>query len=225
MTKSEIDAFLYTRWRGMHKRCSANSPVFANYAGRGISVCSEWHEFEPFKEYAKLVIGVPDLSCGARWTLDRIDNDAGYCPGNIRWATYKENIRNRRSSVVVEYRGERVLAIELTERLGIPYFLFMDRVRRQKWSVERAVNTPVVAQYRRTSAASSGDLVFAFRGETKSLTEWAKEIRFDVQKVRRRLSRGWSFERAISAGYDRAASLKDTKHLISQHPTPSSARC
>lgn len=200
----------------MHKRCSQNSPVFANYAGRGISVCEEWQTFEPFRDYIESVVGLPDLSSGTRWTLDRIDNDAGYAPGNIRWTTYKENLRNRRSSVFVEYKGERVLAIALTERLGIPYLLFMDRVRKQKWSVERAVDTPVVTQYRRLSATSSHDMFFTFRGQSKSLAEWAKELAFDIPHVRRRLNAGWDFERAVTAESNRGASVRTTKHLISQ---------
>ncbi len=79
----------YNSWRGMKKRSlNPNNPNYRYYGGRGIKVCKRWMDFENF---------LADL--GERpegKTLDRIDNNKGYEPGNCRWATPKQQIQNRR---------------------------------------------------------------------------------------------------------------------------------
>jgi hypothetical protein len=81
----------------MRARCSGGQPeCWKNYGGRGISVCSEWAaDFEAFFEH---VGPRPDEG----YELDRIDNDDGYRPGNVRWVTKSENNKNRRTRAQVE---------------------------------------------------------------------------------------------------------------------------
>lgn len=81
-------------WYGMRQRCSNNrNPAFKNYGARGISVCPEWEDsFETFYAY---VSTLPHFGEKGR-SLDRIDNDGNYEPGNVRWATPKEQSMNRR---------------------------------------------------------------------------------------------------------------------------------
>lgn len=82
----------YTIWAGMKVRClNPKSKFYPNYGGRGITVCDEWKEsFEAFA-----------LDMGLRpspdHTLDRIDNERGYCKENCRWATGTEQCLNRRT--------------------------------------------------------------------------------------------------------------------------------
>lgn len=81
----------YDAWIDMKRRCfNENAPNFHNYGGRGIRVCSEWIDsFVAFYHH----IGTrpsPDHS------LDRIDNDGHYVPGNVRWATMSTQLFNRR---------------------------------------------------------------------------------------------------------------------------------
>ncbi len=75
---------IYRRWRGMMARCYDPSHVaFKNYGGRGIVVCAEWHDVTAYAAWIDANLGPWP---GKGWTLDRVDNDAGYHPGNLRWA-------------------------------------------------------------------------------------------------------------------------------------------
>jgi hypothetical protein len=74
--------------------------------------------------------------------LDRIDNNKGYSPDNCRFVTPKENLRNTRVNIVVNYRGEDYVLKNLCEMKGMPYHLVWDRINRQGYSVERAIEQP-----------------------------------------------------------------------------------
>ena len=80
---------LYQRWQGMKSRCQYEGDKhYADYGGRGVTVCDEWQEFPAFRDWAE-----------ENWhglTLDRIDNDKGYGPDNCKWSTTSEQMKNRR---------------------------------------------------------------------------------------------------------------------------------
>ena len=85
---------IYQCWADMKQRClNKNNPWYRIYGARGITVCNEWREFEPFYAWA-LSSGYSDSL-----TLDRINNDKGYSPDNCRWATRKQQIHNRRETI------------------------------------------------------------------------------------------------------------------------------
>jgi hypothetical protein len=81
---------IHRAWKNMRQRCSnPNKPEWERYGGRGITVCPEWQEsFEAF--YAH--VGDPPPG---RYSIDRMDNNRGYEPGNVRWATDKEQAANK----------------------------------------------------------------------------------------------------------------------------------
>ena len=85
---------LYTTWSMMKSRCNnQNATRYECYGGRGIKVCDEW--MNDFKTFYNYVSKLPHFN-EPGYTLDRINNDGNYEPGNVRWATRKEQNINRR---------------------------------------------------------------------------------------------------------------------------------
>ncbi len=105
----------YIAWAGMNNRCfNPNWDHYDRYGGRGITVCAEWrHDFEAFLAYV-------GPAPSKRHSIDRWpDRDGDYKPGNVRWTTAQQQARNRDTSVVVQYNGERMLLMEACEKTGL----------------------------------------------------------------------------------------------------------
>lgn len=124
-------------WQSMVGRCeSPSNPNKHRYAERGITVCERWrNSFNSFYED----MGPRPTS---KHTLERIDNDKGYEPGNCKWATRKEQGRNRSTCHYLEFQGEKLSVVEWAERIGVKPETLHGRLR-NGWSVEKALTTPL----------------------------------------------------------------------------------
>lgn len=123
----------YQVWAGMVKRCSnPRLQAFKYYGGRGIRVCDRWLTFTNF--LTDMGERPPDK------TLDRIDNDGNYEPGNCRWATRAQQRRNSRYTRMITFRGETLCIADWADRIGVPRSTLWMRLS-YGWSVEAAVTT------------------------------------------------------------------------------------
>lgn len=88
---------LYRVWHNMMDRCyRENAEPYKNYGGRGIRVCSDWHDYARFKEWATAA-GYDSEAPYGQCTLDRINPDGNYEPSNCRWVSMKVQADNRRN--------------------------------------------------------------------------------------------------------------------------------
>ncbi|AFZ90236.1 hypothetical protein [Bacillus velezensis] len=108
---------LYIVWMNMKQRCyNKSDKAYERYGGRGIYVCDEWKKsFDSFKKWSL------DNSYCNNLSIERIDVNKGYSPDNCTWIPMKEQAVNRRSTVWVEYQGERLNLKQWSEKLGINY--------------------------------------------------------------------------------------------------------
>ena len=139
----------YAIWVNMIARCTKETrPDYARYGGRGIKVCERWRAFENF--YADMG---PRPS--PRHSLDRVDNDRNYEPGNVRWATATEQGRNQRSNRIVTYMGQPMTLSEACERAGLNEGTVRSRIDRYGWTAEAALTTPINVRFTRPHCADA----------------------------------------------------------------------
>lgn len=169
-------------WSEMRTRCNnPNSTCYKRYGARGISVCDRWNEsFPAFYED----MGDPP---GPDFSIERIDNNGNYEPSNCRWATAKEQARNRSSSAIVNFRGKDMTIAELAETTGVRYGILESRVVKYRWSVEEAVTIP--PRKRRKSSLCGGKAVSQFTTDGVLVHEWesmaraSRALNIDVKRI------------------------------------------
>lgn len=116
----------------MRERCDKNVGTYS-----GITYCDDWKEFIPFYEWA-IKNGYAD-----NLTLDRIDVYGNYSAENCRWVTQKVQQNNRRNNTIYKFGEEIHTLSEWSDITGISRSTISARILKLKWSVEKALITPV----------------------------------------------------------------------------------
>lgn len=184
MTKTR----LYDIWHGMKRRCNVETDsAYKNYGGRGITVCEEWNEFEPFMKWA-LANGYQD-----DLTIERKDVNGNYEPSNCTWATRLEQARNKRKSIrSYGLDGKEAHIRDIVDGKRIPYWVIEDRIRKG-WDVEQAMRTPLKRNEDRGRWVeqidiNTGDVI----EEYKSIVEASRKTGLPRQSIRYRCIHGGS---------------------------------
>lgn len=105
---------IYWAWKAMKQRCSnPKCKAYRNYGARGIKVCEEWSQFEPFLEWC--------IQNGYKkgLDLDRKNNNGDYTPENCRWISRKENLNNRRNTIHLTVCGKTLPETVWSEKIGV----------------------------------------------------------------------------------------------------------
>ena len=154
----------YSVWRGIITRCfNKRDKAYPRYGGRGITMAPEWrHSFEKFRADV-------GLRPSPEHSLDRFpDNNGNYEPGNVRWATRKEQQNNRRNNVMITRNGRTMTRTQWAEELGTPIARVEKRVSKFGWSEEEALTRPL-AKRAALSDAERAELIRRFdAGEKRS---------------------------------------------------------
>jgi hypothetical protein len=172
----------YKIWAGMKRRCdNPHEGNYARYGGRGIRYAKRWAKYENF---------LADMGeCSPGMTIERKDPNKGYSKANCRWATAKEQSRNTRRTVWLEYKGERKSLPEWAEQYKVPLNTLRFRIDRG-WPVERALSEPVNGYYDQVT----------YKGKTQHIAEWSRETGIAYHTLYQRLLRyGWTPERALTS--------------------------
>lgn len=124
--------------RGMKQRCyNKNSIQYKRYGGRGISICNEWRtNTQAFVDWSMSHGYADDL------TIDRINNDGNYEPGNCRWITKKEQNNNRSTNIMLTYNGKTQDIKQWADELGIYYVTLWSRYK-AGWDKKMILEEPI----------------------------------------------------------------------------------
>ena len=165
----------YGSFNAARNRCRPSDKDSARYYERGIRFL--------YKDFWQFIEDVGPRPT-AQHTLDRIDNNGHYGPGNCRWSTPKEQANNRRDNVWVEHQGSYFTVSQLSEKLGINKSTLLKRV-------EAGISLTKPAEEYHAGSVT-------WRGKTQSQREWARETGIKQTTIAYRLKKGWSVEDALT---------------------------
>ena len=128
----------------MKNRCiNFNYSGYKDYGGRGITVCERWMKFENFLED----MGEPPTK---NHTLDRKNNNKGYCKLNCRWATKDQQMRNKRNNIFLTHKGKTQCMTNWANQYGINKNTLQYRIGKLNWPTEKALITSVRKREKRS---------------------------------------------------------------------------
>lgn len=134
----------YKAWNKMIGRCNNPKDVsFSRYGGRGIKVCAEWH-----KSFLRFFLYVGPRP-SSKHSIDRIDNNGNYEPGNVRWADAQQQARNRRNSARITIDDVTKHINEWCAESGVHPETARQRINRDGWDPARAVLERPRTQHRK----------------------------------------------------------------------------
>jgi len=209
-------------WKNMIDRCeNENHFAYKNYGGRGVKVFKGWR-----RSYQTFLAAVGRRP-SPKHSLNRIDNEKGYFPGNVNWITSKEQSRNRRSTLMLEIDGVKRSMTEWVSSSNIKLQTFYGRLRRG-WSPKEALETPIHREISRNTRKMYADrkikghsMVVTVDGVSKTVSEWVSLSDIKASTFRARLRAGWSPKEALETPVhpeisraSKAAQLKRKKEIL-----------
>lgn len=138
---------LYNTWKNMMSRCyNPDDQSYSRYGGRGVAVCSRWHDIRNF-------VTDMEASYSPGLEIDRIDNDGNYESSNCHWANKSQQADNRRTGRKITFKGKTQSLLQWSKETGINYGTLWTRIAVWKWSPERALTTSALSAKERMRIA------------------------------------------------------------------------
>ncbi len=179
-------------------RCRCNNPSddhYKDYGGRGITLCEEWADSKD--GFARFIEHVGP-SPSDQHSIDRTLNDKGYEPGNVRWATKRQQARNRRSTRDITFNGRTQCLQAWADELKLDRACIGSRLE-AGWDIERALTTKSSPQHKGINDKARQDtgMHLEYKGENLSLRQWAERTGISMQTIRNRIKKGLIPEQVI----------------------------
>lgn len=186
----------FSTWTDIQTRChNENSTSYPGYGGRGIFVCERWRSsFELF---------LADMGHrpSPEHSIDRVDNDGNYEPGNCRWATREEQANNKRTNRRIEIEGQTKNLSEWATLAGVTPSCILRRIHAGK--AGKDLIAPRYAGPREYQKKGS----ITFGGVTDTYAGWSERTGIKESTIAMRLTKyGWPLEEALTRGSTRCVS-------------------
>lgn len=179
--KSESNR-MYLIWYMMNDRChNPQSKAYVRYGGRGITVCQQWRE--SLDQFCADMGPRPSMF----HSVERLDNNSGYCTENCVWGTPSQQTRNKTSNRWFTYNGERLILTDLANKYQLNYGMLYSRVIKLGWPIEKAMETK-----------SKHEKLILYDGEAFTMRGLSKRLNIGFATVIDRLRRGWNLEDAFT---------------------------
>ena len=184
---------VYKTWESMKARCyNPNDGKYKKYGGRGIKVCDEWLGKDGAKNFAEWAYdnGFDENKHQKEQSIERIDVNGNQEPKNWRFTNAKVQANNRTNTIILEFQGKSQSLQEWADELGISESTIRWRLNKGD-STEKALTTKV----RKTVHQRKKYLTH--KGNTKTVSEWARYLGIDSKILYTRLKRGWTIEKTL----------------------------
>jgi hypothetical protein len=180
-------------WGQMIRRChNPTERRFADYGGRGISVCDRWRYGENGTHGFMCFMTDMGSRPSPKHTIDRVNNNLGYSPDNCEWRTRTEQVRNRRNTIMIVYQDREMSLAEACEIAGVPLRVASSRLR-NGMAADLVLSQPIKKQRGHTP-----NRTVVYCGETMLLAAACKLAGISLGAVQMRIHRGMSAELALS---------------------------
>lgn len=180
----------YNSWLAMRARCrDPNNNRYHRYGGRGIMICTAWDNFETF---------LADMGerPSKQHSIDRINNDGNYEPGNCRWSTVEEQAHNKTYGIHVTHEGKTLSLLDWEKELGWPRETIRQRIKNGMTPLE-AISTPK-RQYKKTGYVNQfKDKPIPYKDKILTATQWEQLLNLPRGTIYQRIRLGMSPAEAI----------------------------
>lgn len=180
----------FATWNAIKNRCyNEKDKSFPDYGGRGIKVFAGW-----LTSYASF-LAYMGRRPSTEHSIERINNNGDYEPGNVKWATHVEQCNNKRSSRFLDFNGKRQTVALWAREIGVHQSIILARLKKG-WSNEQSLTTPVLPHHR----------FVEFKGARRTLSDWARVLGLPYKALHTRIqTSGWPIEKAFTEPLRRRA--------------------